>query len=95
MCKIEKKKKTKKSKNMFVLVERTPEDYNIFGIFKSLEMAIQKVNEELEEKSELMQIDEIAINSLLKYDSKQDSNIQNIIQGAVNSYDLEGNSLND
>lgn len=93
-----KAKKNKKSKNMFVLVQRTPEDYNIYGIFKSVESAIEAFEQDIEftKEKDSFQIDELPIGILLKYNSKVDNgkkNYNKIITGALNSYNLIGHLL--
>jgi hypothetical protein len=80
-------KKAKKVKTMFVVVARTPEDYNILGMFDSLKKAVEA---EDGNKSTNIQIEEVPINCKLTFSSNESDNM---ITGALNVFDLKGNPI--
>jgi hypothetical protein len=80
-------KKAKKVKTMFVVVQRTPEDYNILGIFESIEKAVEAEDGNSDSN---VQIEEVPINCKLKF-SRNESD--NMITGALNVFDLQGNLM--
>lgn len=77
--------KPKKVKTIFVVVKPNPEDYNILGIFQSLEKAIEAQDDDT------VQIEEVPINCNLE--PNEDSELPNMITGALNVFNLEGNPI--
>jgi hypothetical protein len=80
-------KKAKKIKTMFAVVERTPEDYNLLGMFDSLEKAVEAEDGNV---STTTQIEEIPINCKFTF---SDSESNNMITGALNVFDLKGDPI--
>lgn len=88
-----KAKKAKKIKTHFVLTEKKSDGYEIHGIFKSLDSAIEAFEQEdlFMEDIDSFQVEEVPIESLFK--NHDNLHTKNFILGALNIYDLTGESL--
>jgi hypothetical protein len=84
---LEKRNKDKKPPTIFVVVQRTPEDYNIKGIFDSLQKAVEA---QIEKNINNCHIEELPLNCNFQFNNL---NYNAIIDGALNVFDLHGNQI--